>query len=80
MSSLARRIIALPGLKPPPARPAAAAAVPGPGGHPAHHVQVQPGHGAALTPLTSLVTSDGAMIPATSPGASDYLHPAGRIR
>ena len=54
-------------------------AVPGPAGFPAHQVTIVPGQGAGITPLSPLITADGAMIPATGPGRWDQLAAAGRI-
>lgn len=79
MNSLARRIATLSGRKPP-ARPVTSGRVPAPATHAAHAVQITPGRGAGLQPVTSLITSDGAMIPATGPGRWDQLVTAGRIK
>jgi hypothetical protein len=79
MSTLKARI-ARQGRHPHPARPVTGGAVPGPSATPSHALAVMPGGGAGLTPLTPLITSDGAEIPAAGPGGWDQLNPAGRPR
>jgi len=79
VNSLARRIRSLPGRKPD-ARPVSGGTVPGPAVQAGSQLTVTPGTGAGLSPLTSLIASDGAMFPATGPGSWDQLHAAGRIR
>ena len=79
MNSLARRIRSLPG-RTPDVRPVSAETISAPIEHAASQLIITPGVGAGLSPLTSLVTSDGALIPATGPGGWDQLHAAGRIR
>jgi hypothetical protein len=45
---------------------------------PGNLVQIVPGVGAGLGPLSPLITSDGAEVPATGPGQWDQLIAAGR--
>lgn len=78
MNTLARRIRSLPGrqaaLRPVPGR------TPGPSvAYAPHQVIIYPGLGAGMSPLSALIASDGAMIPATGPGQWDQLVAAGRI-
>jgi hypothetical protein len=47
--------------------------------HAPHQLVMTPGT-VGLSPLSSLITSDGAAIPATGPGQWDQLHAAGRIK
>lgn len=79
MNSLTRRIATL-SRRQPPARQVSTGRVPGPAVHPATQMQITPGAGAGITPMTSLIASDGAMFPATGPGQWDQLYAAGRIK
>lgn len=80
-NTLARRIMSLPHRSAQSAMtPATGTPAPGPVDFHAHGYQIIPGGGAALTPFSPLITSDGAPIPATGPGQWDQLYAAGRIR
>jgi hypothetical protein len=78
VNTLARRIRSLPGRQP--ALRAAAGTTPGPAVYVPHQVIIYPGLGAGMSPLSALIASDGAMIPATGPGQWDQLVAAGRIK
>jgi hypothetical protein len=78
VNTLARRIRSLP-FRQPHLTPAKGA-TPTPAVNASHGMQVSTPGTVGLTPLSALVTSDGAMIPATGPGQWDQLVAAGRIR
>jgi hypothetical protein len=45
---------------------------------PVSRIQIEPGVGVGLSPLSYLIAADGAPIPATGPGRWDQLVAAGR--
>lgn len=54
--------------------------MPGPAHTAGYHMLIEPGTGTGIQPAHSLITSDGAIIPATGPGGWDHTVTAGRIQ